>query len=93
MIEAKEEIIKNRNEAEKDIKERRIERQDKNDVFNKRRKSWQKLDNLERKEELLQQKTKIAEDRLAEAEVIKKVNLIFLKEYLNLQWNKLKSIC
>ena len=80
MIEAKEEIIKNRNEAEKDIKERRIElsRQERR-IQQKEENLDKKLDNLERKEELLQQKTKIAEDRLAEAEVIKKSQLDILE--------------
>lgn len=80
LIEAKEEILKSRNEAEKDIKERRIEvsRQERR-IQQKEENLDKKLDNIEKKEELLSTKNKQAEDKLAEAEVIKKSQIDMLE--------------
>lgn len=73
LVEAKDEIFKLRSDAEKEIKDRRA------DMSRQERRIQQKEENLdkktehfERKEELLQTKIHQAEERLAEAEQIKK---------------------
>jgi len=73
LVEAKDEIFKLRSEAEKEIKDRR------SDMARQERRIQQKEENLdkktehfERKEEQLQAKLHAADERLAEAEEIKK---------------------
>ncbi len=80
LLEAKEEIHKNRSEAEKELKERRIElsRQERR-IQQKEENLDKKLDNMEKKEEQLQLKAKLSEEKLAEAEVIKKSQLDLLE--------------
>jgi len=72
LIEAKEEIHTLRNEADKDIKDRRSEvsRQERR-IQQKEESLDKKLDNIEKKEEAIQEKARQIEVQLAEAEKIK----------------------
>ncbi len=76
LIEAKEEILKSRNEFEKESKDRRIDmsRQERR-IQQKEENLDKKIDNIERKEEVLHSKSKQIDDKLAEAELIKKHQL------------------
>lgn len=80
LVEAKDEIHKNRSELEKEIKERRneISRQERR-VQQKEENLDKKNDNIEKKEELLQKKLKQADDKLEEADRIKKSELEILE--------------
>ena len=73
LVEAKDEIFKLRTEAEKEIKDRRSDmaRQERR-VQQKEETLDKKTEHFERKEEQLQAKLHAAEERLAEAEEIKK---------------------
>lgn len=71
-MEAKDEIHKQRTEAEKEVKERRNEVQRLERRIQQKEESIdRKMDNLEKKEETLQNKIKEAEGRLKEANEIK----------------------
>ena len=72
LIEVKEEIHTLRNEADKDIKDRRSEvsRQERR-IQQKEESLDKKLDNIEKKEEAIQEKARQIEIQLAEAEKIK----------------------
>lgn len=73
IIEAKDEIHKIRSDADREIKDRRMEvsRQERRNV-QKEETLDKKLDNLEKKEDRLQEKLRLAEEKLQEAEIIKK---------------------
>ena len=73
LVEAKEEIHKLRNEADKDIKERRSEvsRQERR-IQQKEESLDRKLDQIEKKEETIQEKDRQISEKLEEAEIIKK---------------------
>lgn len=73
LVEAKDEIFKLRTEAEKEIKDRRTEmaRQERR-IQQKEESLDKKTEHFERKEEQLQAKLHAADERLAEAEEIKK---------------------
>lgn len=81
LVEAKDEIHKSRSEAEKEIKERRVEvsRQERR-IQQKEEALDKKIDNIEKKEEALQSKHKAADEKLAEAERIKKSQLDMLEK-------------
>ena len=81
LVEAKDEIHKSRSEAEKEIKERRIEvsRQERR-IQQKEETLDKKIDNIEKKEESLNSKHKAADEKLAEAERIKKSQLDMLEK-------------
>ncbi len=92
LIEAKDEIHKLRNEADRDIKERRSEviRQERR-LAQKEESIDKKTDNLEKKEELLQKKLAEADKTLSEAEVIKKSQLESLERISGLTTEQAKS--
>lgn len=73
LIEAKDEVHKMRAEAEREIKERRgeVNRQERR-IVQKEESLDKKIDNLEQKELQLQEKHKLADERLEEADRIKK---------------------
>ena len=73
LVEAKDEIYRMRQDAEKDVKERRseVQRQERR-IVQKEESLDRKLENQEKKEEQLQQKITEAENRLEEAEQVKK---------------------
>ncbi len=80
LINAKDEIHRNRTEAEKEIKERRAEvsRQERR-VQQKEETMDRKLDNIEKKEETLQNKLKNVDEKLSEADRIKRSQLEVLE--------------
>lgn len=80
LVEAKDEIHKLRNEADKEIKDRRAElsRQERR-MQQKEENLDKKTDNLEKKEETLNQKIKSADEKLKEAEQIKKSEMDVLE--------------
>lgn len=73
ILEAKDEIYKQRQEAEKEVRERRAEvhRQEKR-INSKEDNIDRKLSNIEKKEEVLQDKLKSADQKLEEIESLKK---------------------
>ncbi len=80
LIEAKEEILRSRTEADRDIKERRNEvlRQERR-IQQKEENLDRKIENIEKKDEALQFKAKQIEEKLGEAEIIKKSQLDILE--------------
>lgn len=80
LVEAKDEIHKNRSELEKEIKERRSElsRQERR-IQQKEENLDKKNDNLEKKEELYQKKIKQADEKLEDADKIKKSQMEILE--------------
>lgn len=80
LVEAKDEIYKLKSEADKEIKDRRVEisRQERR-IQQKEENLDKKTDNLEKKEDALQNKIKTAEEKLAEAEAIKKSQMDILE--------------
>ncbi|MGN0661368.1 MAG: ribonuclease Y [Oscillospiraceae bacterium] len=81
LVEAKDEIHKLRSENDKELKDRRIEvsRQERR-IQQREEHLEKKLDNIEKKEEHLQGKIKAAEERLADAEQIKKSQMEILEK-------------
>ena len=81
LVEAKDEIHKDRNELEKEIKDRRNElsRQERR-IQQKEENLDKKNDNLEKKDELLQKKLTQADEKLEEAEVIRKSQIETLEK-------------
>jgi ribonuclease Y len=81
LVEAKDEIHKSRQETEKELKERRTEvsRQERR-IQQKEESIDRKLENLEKKEDNLQRKLKSADDKVNEAERIKKSQLDMLEK-------------
>ncbi|MDO5558855.1 MAG: ribonuclease Y [Oscillospiraceae bacterium] len=80
LVEAKDEIYKLKSEAEKEIKDRRseISRQERR-IQQKEENLDKKNDNLERKEDVLANKIKSADEKLSEAEAIKKSQMDILE--------------
>lgn len=73
LLEAKDEIHRLRNEADKENRERRSEIQRQERRLQQKEESLdKKVENMEKKEELLQKKTKEVDDKLEEVESIKK---------------------
>lgn len=81
LVEANDQIHKQRQEAEKEIKERRSEvsRQERR-VNQKEEALDRKMNSLERKEDSLQSKLKNADEKVAEAEKLKKSQLDMLEK-------------
>ncbi len=81
ILEAKDEIIKSRNEAEKELRERRSEVQRQEHRIQQKEESLdRKVENLEVKENKLAERAKIVEERLAEAEQLKKSQFDMLEK-------------
>ena len=81
LIEAKDEIFRLKNESERELKERRsevtrLERR----VQHKEETIDKKSDNMDKKEELLAEKLKAADQKLVEAEVVKKSQFDMLEK-------------
>ena len=92
LVEAKEEIFKNKTEAEHELKERR------NEVFRLEKKAIQKeenldkkLENIEKKEENVNKKEKLYQDRLDEVEGVKRKQLETLEELSGLTRDQAKA--
>ena len=81
ILEAKDEIHKQRSENEKELRERRneVQRQERR-VIQKEESLDKKIENLEKKDETLSRKIKDADDRLAEAESLKRSQLDMLEK-------------
>ena len=81
ILEAKDEIHKERTELDKEIKERRneVQRQERR-LIQKEETLDKRMDTLEKKEETLASKIKEAEDRLAESEALKKSQFDMLEK-------------
>jgi len=92
IIEAKEEIHKVRNDSEREIKERRgeLSRQERR-IVQKEESLDKKIDNLESKEDALIEKHKKAEEKLEEADRIKKSQLDNLERISGLTAEQAKS--
>ncbi|MBQ3549987.1 MAG: ribonuclease Y [Clostridia bacterium] len=81
ILEAKDEIIKSRNETEKELRERRAEVQRQEHRIQQKEESLdRKVENLEVKENKLAERVKIVEERLAEAEQLKKSQFDMLEK-------------
>ena len=81
ILEAKDEIIKSRNEAEKDLRERRAEVQRQEHRIQQKEESLErKIENLEVKENKLAERQRVVEERLAEAEQLKKSQFDMLEK-------------
>ena len=81
ILEAKDEIIKSRNETEKELRERRAEVQRQELRIQQKEESLdRKVENLEVKENKLAERVKIVEERLAEAEQLKKSQFDMLEK-------------
>ncbi len=80
LVEAKDEIHKNRSELERETKERRNElsRQERR-IQQKEENLDKKNDNIEKKEEILNKKHKAADEKLEEAERLKKTQMEYLE--------------
>jgi len=73
LVEAKDEIHRLRSETEKELKDRRAEVQRQEHRLQQKEESLdKKMDNLDKKEEALTSKQQVTDERLAEAEQIKK---------------------
>ncbi len=81
VLEAKDEIHKERTELDKEIKERRneVQRQERR-LIQKEESLDKRVDSLEKKEETLASKIKEAEERLAESEALKKSQFDMLEK-------------
>ena len=81
ILEAKDEIHKQRSENEKELRERRneVQRQERR-IIQKEESLDKKIENLEKKDESLNRKIKDADDRLAEAESLKRSQLDVLEK-------------
>ena len=81
ILEAKDEIHKERTELDKEIKERRneVQRQERR-LIQKEESLDKRIDSLEKKEETLASKIKEAEERLAESEALKKSQFDMLEK-------------
>ena len=81
ILEAKDEIIKSRNETEKELRERRSEVQRQEHRIQQKEETLErKIENLEAKEEKIAQREKVVEERLAEAEQLKKSQFDLLEK-------------
>ncbi len=80
IIEAKDEIHKQRTETEKELRERRTEVQHLERRITQKEESLdKKSENLEKKEEILEGKIKVADEKIAELETMKKSELEILE--------------
>ncbi len=81
ILEAKDEIIKSRNETEKELRERRSEVQRQEHRIQQKEETLErKIENLEAKEEKMAQRERVVEERLAEAEQLKKSQFDLLEK-------------
>ncbi len=81
ILEAKDEIIKSRTETEKELRERRAEVQRQEHRIQQKEESLErKLENLEVKENKIAEKAKTVDDRLSEAEQLKKSQFDMLEK-------------
>ena len=80
ILEGKDEIHRQRTEAEKEIADRRkeVQRQERR-IQQKEENLDKKLEHLESKEEIVQQKNKVADERLEEAESVKRIQFEVLE--------------
>lgn len=94
VLEGKDEIHRLRNESEREMNERRkeVQRQERR-IQQKEETLDKKMESLEAKEEILSNKNKQVEERLSEAEAVKKVNLTCWSAFLDLQPNRPKNTC
>ncbi len=81
ILEAKDEIIRSRNETEKELRERRseVQRQE-HRIQQKEEAIDRKVENLEAKEEKIAQRERVVEERLAEAEQLKRSQFDMLEK-------------
>ena len=81
ILEAKDEIIRSRNETEKELRERRseVQRQE-HRIQQKEEAIDRKVENLENKENKIAEKAKVVDERLAEAEQLKKSQFDMLEK-------------
>jgi ribonuclease Y len=81
ILEAKDEIHKLRNEVDKELRERRaeVQRQERR-IVQKEENLDKKTENLEKKEETLAEKIKLADQKLEEAEMLKRSQLEMLEK-------------
>ena len=81
ILEAKDEIIRSRNETEKELRERRseVQRQE-HRIQQKEEAIDRKVENLENKENKIAEKAKVVDERLAEAEQLKKSQFEMLEK-------------
>ncbi len=81
VLEAKDEIHKQRSETERDLRERRseVQRQERR-IIQKEEAIDKKVETLERKEEVLNQKIKTADEKLEEIDTVKKSQLEMLEK-------------
>ena len=82
LIEAKEEILRQRNESERDLKERRAE------IARSERRLTQKEENIDKKAEQLERKNETLDKKIRESEVVKEQ----VSEVLRLQFKRLEEI-
>ena len=81
ILEAKDEIIKSRNETEKELRERRSEVQRQEHRIQQKEEALdRKVENLEVKENKIAERAKIVEERLQEAEQLKKSQFDMLEK-------------
>ncbi len=81
LIEAKDEIHRNRQEAEREIKDRRAELQKQERRLQQKEENYdKKLDNLERKEEQLSEKHRVADEAREEIALIKRSQMEMLEK-------------
>lgn len=94
ILEAKDEIHKQRSENEKELRERRneVQRQERR-VIQKEESLDKKIENLEKKDETLNRKIKDADDRLAEAESLKRSQLDMLEKSRATARSRLRNTC
>ncbi len=92
LVEAKDEIHKLRSETEKELKDRRAEVQRQEHRLQQKEESLdKKMDNLDKKEESLTAKQQVAEERLAEAEEVKKSQYEMLEKISGYTTEQAKS--
>ncbi len=92
LIEAKEEIHRQRSDADKDLRERRIEIQRQEHRLQQKEENLdRKTDNLEVKEEKLAKRAKEVEDKLVEVEHLKKSQFEMLEKISGLTAEQAKS--
>ncbi|MGN1080464.1 MAG: ribonuclease Y [Acutalibacteraceae bacterium] len=92
IMEAKDEVFQMRNETEKDLRERRseIQRQERR-IQQKEENIDRKTENIEHREEKISKLQKEAEDRLSEAETIKRSQLDMLEKISGLTREQAKD--
>lgn len=92
ILEAKDEIHKQRTETEKELRERRTEVQRLERRVNQKEENLdKKSENMEKKEELLEDKIKNADDKLAEIDTMKKSELDILERISGFSQDQAKA--